>query len=447
MFHVKTLFVMTAVVLFSGCSQKVFKKAELMEIKSENKTNLLDTFANAYQTSIAIEKQEQHNKEFYQKYFRPWKIKKLPYSKKNASWGINSYGKSKSLYGENRRVLSSEYLAKLVDNSNFSNYNSMTRRAITLQNTSLRVLPTDKPLFWSFDKAGEGYPFDNNQNSLLFINHPLLISHLSKDKAWAFVESPFASGWVKMKDIAYVDDAFIESFQNRKFITILKDNTPIYTQNKHFLEYVKVGTSFPMVSESVNHYMAYIATKDEQANAILNLIKIDKTISAKKPIKLNSNNVAKLSKEFLGEKYGWGGSFMNRDCSAMTRDFFAPFGIWLPRNSKAQAHHAKYIDLSKMSKDDKEEYIIKHAKPFETMIYMRGHIMLYIGHVKNRVYALHNMWGIKTKDNSHDKVYGRKIVGQTIVSSLYLGEGLDGVEESALHINKVLGITLVARDK
>ncbi len=43
--------------------------------------------------------------------------------------------------------------------------------------------------------------------------------------------------------------------------------------------------------------------------------------------------VAKIAKEFYNEPYGWGGKMMTRDCSAMTRDFFTPFGIFLMRNS------------------------------------------------------------------------------------------------------------------
>lgn len=103
---------------------------------------------------------------------------------------------------------------------------------------------------------------------------------------------------------------------------------------------------------------------------------------------------------------------------------------------RLEAHCSKYIDLSKMDKAQKERYIVENAKPFETTIYMRGHIMLYIGHIDNRVYAMHNIWGIRTKDDS-GKIGGRKIVGQTVVSSLHLGEGLDGVDESALFINNI----------
>jgi hypothetical protein len=447
MYHKKTLFTLIVVGLLSGCSTtKVFNKNELMNMKNVSKNHLLDKLAKKYQTSITIDKQKQLNTEFYEKYFRPWRIDKLPYSKKDASWGVRVYGKSRSLYGVNKRVLSRDFLAKFVDNSNFDRYNTLKRKAITLKNTSLRVLPTDKPLFKNFDKAGEGYPFDYNQNSLLFVNHPLIVSHLSKDKAWAFVESPFTSGWVKSNDIAYVDNTFIQKFKNAEFATMVKDNMPIYDKKGNFLFYAKVATSFPIENETSNYYLVYTAKRDANSNAVLRTVKLEKSISAKKPIKLSQENITKISKEFLGEKYGWGGSFMNRDCSAMTRDFFAPFGIWIPRNSKSQAHYSKYIDLSKMDKEKKEKYIIKHAKPFETTIYMRGHIMLYIGHIDNRVYAMHNMWGIRTKDDS-GKITGRKIVGQTVVTSLHLGEGLDGVEESALFINKILGISLVTEKK
>ena len=37
--------------------------------------------------------------------------------------------------------------------------------------------------------------FDYNQNSLLKINTPLIVSHLSRDRAWAYIESHFVGGW------------------------------------------------------------------------------------------------------------------------------------------------------------------------------------------------------------------------------------------------------------
>ena len=45
------------------------------------------------------------------------------------------------------------------------------------------------------------------------------------------------------------------------------------------------------------------------------------------------------------QPYGYGGLYDNRDCSAMTRDLFAPFGLYLPRNSSEQARGGKVVPL------------------------------------------------------------------------------------------------------
>lgn len=436
----KIILMSLGIILFIGCTPKSFKTNEIMDFSKHK--YLIEDFSNTYKSSFSLLKQDELNKKFYQQYFRPWKLKKLSYTKKDASWGIRAYGHSKSLYGENRRKLSKESLLQLIENANFSTYNSLRKKAITTTNTSLRVLPTSKPLFKAFSKAGEGYPFDNNQNSLLFMNHPLIISHYSKDKAWVFVESAFASGWVKSNDIAYVDETFIEKFKQEKYVTVVKDNQPIYNKFGHFLYYAKVGTSFPLVQELVDSYSVYVVKKDKFGHGLLENIEIDKKYSIKKPMKLNQENITKVANEFLDEKYGWGGSFLNRDCSAMTKDLFSTFGIWLPRNSYTQSHYSKYIDLSKMEAKDKEQYIIKHGKAFETIIYLKGHVMLYIGHKKDKVYVMHNIWGIRTK-NKTGKNQGRKIIGKTIISTLYLGQGLENVYEEALLINKVKGISFV----
>ena len=45
--------------------------------------------------------------------------------------------------------------------------------------------------------AGEGFPFDYMQNSIIAANKPIFISHYSKDREWAYIFSSFTSGWIK----------------------------------------------------------------------------------------------------------------------------------------------------------------------------------------------------------------------------------------------------------
>lgn len=66
----------------------------------------------------------------------------------------------------------------------------------------------------------------------------------------------------------------------------------------------------------------------------------------------------------MGQHYGWGGMFGLRDCSAMTRDLLAPFGIWLPRNSVAQARTGSVLPLEGMSTAEKKPPYCVTASPF-----------------------------------------------------------------------------------
>ena len=84
----------------------------------------------------------------------------------------------------------------------------------------------------------------------------------------------------------------------------------------------------------------------------------------------------------MGQPYGWGGYLFNRDCSLAMRDLFVPFGVWLPRNSSAQAKAWQYISFVKASPAGKEGIIKDEGVPFATLLWLRGHITLYIGTYK-----------------------------------------------------------------
>ena len=59
-----------------------------------------------------------------------------------------------------------------------------------------------------------------------------------------------------------------------------------------------------------------------------------------------------------------GGLLNNRDCSSFTQDYFATFGKYLHRNSKAQISNGNYLDMSNLSNDEKKEFMKKNGVPF-----------------------------------------------------------------------------------
>ncbi|XPV70238.1 MAG: SH3 domain-containing protein [Halarcobacter sp.] len=417
------IYLILFILLFTGCSYKNIKIADLdkypqnPELYTKNITQTLDD-------------QSQLTKEYLDKYFWPWSLKKANITKKDAQWG-NIY-KNKKVYLENNNLASKEWFEKVIDNSNFEVFNTASQKAIMVKNANVRVFPTISKLFYNPSVAGEGFPFDYNQNSSIKINTPIFISHYSKDKAWAYIQSHFVSGWVRVDNLALVSDEFINSFKTQEYGVAIKDNFPIFDSS--FIEYIKIGTLFP------NKNGKYLVAK-KNIDAYATFSQINNDAISKFPLKFSKENISKLSSEFLGELYGWGGLLSHRDCSSFTQDFFSPFAVYLNRNSKAQSKGYKYLDISKLSSNEKKEFIIKNGVPFLTLIYLPGHIMIYIGAKDNEPLAMHNMWGVRTW--KYPFVQGRNVVGKTVITTLEPGAELDMANPFASIIKKVKGIVIL----
>ncbi len=382
---------------------------------------------------ITYQKQTRLKNEFLWQFFRPWNIESSTYTLKEVTWG-NLYSHMK-VYSENLRPISKKWFIKVINNSNFSNFDTFRKKAITTSDSYLKVFPTIAKIFKNPKKDGEGFPFDYNQNSAIKINTPIFITHLSKDKLWAFVQSSVALGWMPVKDLAYVDSDFIKAFENGDYYICLKDNTKIY-KNGYLQGSISMGTIFP----KAKYHRGFVAAgKNYRNQAHLKIIDFSKNFE-KLGIKFDYNNIKKVSDELIGRKYGWGGILGNRDCSSTMKDFFAPFGIFLPRNSASQKNIGKVYDVSHFTNNQKMKFIIKYGVAFKTLVYLKGHIMLYIGSKNSEPLVLHDMWGVKViKDG---KVF-RKIIGKTIVSTLHPGSELDNYYNKGSILSKVLSINIV----
>ena len=384
--------------------------------------------------SLSAKQKTKLTKEFFKIHFRPWNVKKMSISKENASWG-NIYSKT-TMYRENYRKVPKQWFKNMISLANMDKFNSVKKRAITVRNSDLKVFPTTKPIFRRYNQAGEGFPFDYNQNSSINLNSPLFISHYSKDLGWAYVESSFASGWIKVQDIALVNKEVIKVFkaENNYFVAI-RDNFPLYKSNI-FKDYVKLGTVFPIRK---GKFMTII--RDNNGKGYISRVDTNKNI-VKFPIEFNSKNLNMLIDELIDQPYGWGGLFGNRDCSLLTKDLLTPFGFPLQRNSYGQTRNGKYISLNGKSDKEKKKIIKKKGIPFLSLIYIKGHIALYIGMYKDEPLVFHSTWGIKTLKNG---IEGRHIVGKSVISSLELGKDLKYYNKKKSMLGKVKGLILLTK--
>jgi cell wall-associated NlpC family hydrolase len=360
-------------------------------------------------TPISLKKQQRYNRDYNRKYFYPWGLHNIKSTKMGFGWEIRMAIR-RPLYNIKGIRISAKEIKKWIDNSNIQNIDSIDLKAITVKHTNLRAFPTYSSFY--LEKKGKYiFDFNYNQNSAIYPNTPIFISHLSQDKRWAYVIAPYSFGWLNISAIAVASKNFIKEFKSGKYAVAIKDNCQILEDNNSYT-LVKLGTMFPIRN---NHYLLAISGKDGYAKIKPLRVKNNNLI-AKKPFRFNAQNVAKIAKEFVGEPYGWGGGFYCRDCSATTRDFFGVFGIFLSRNSASQAREGKRVRIPRGSYSKRKKFILKHAKSFRSLMYVPGHIVLYLGKYKNEPVIMHTYWGVRKKD------FSKIITARTIITTLEAGK-------------------------
>ncbi len=381
-----------------------------------------------YLIPISRKKQLAYDREYNKKYFAPWQQTTLKTPQKEIIWAVNFLQK-KRLYTIRKHLITPSLYTKWIKNANFKALNSLKAKAISIRATNLRALPTDIGVYKKSKKNTEGFPFDYLQHSELHINVPLFVSHLSLDKKWAFVEAAHVAGWVKLRDIAFVNKKFIRAFKSGIYRVSIVDDLWLLDDKNKKVSLIKLGTIFPM-DRSKKWLLS--AKRAKSGYALLVRIKPpSKSLVAPKPVPFNRFFVAKVAKELYGEPYGWGGVMQTRDCSAFTRDFFAPFGVFLKRNSSKQAKeaNAKTINIRGLKPQDKKRAIFQYAKPFRSMLYVPGHITLYLGKYKNEPIIMHSYWGVRLKD------WSKYPLCRTVITTTKPGDELPNIRKESELIN------------
>ncbi len=72
------------------------------------------------------------------------------------------------------------------------------------------------------------------------------------------------------------------------------------------------------------------------------------------------------------------------------------------------------IDLSASTPAQRLDYLAQHGEPLRTLIYIGGHVMLYIGNTTRNGVAVpvvyQDVWGLRPADNSRRAVIGGSVI-------------------------------------
>ncbi len=377
--------------------------------------------------------------QYRKKYFAIWNKKDINSSHADVMWAYRVFT-PKNSYGENLQHIKQDFFDKMLENSHFQNYGTLNRPALTLRAVNLRTFPSKKPLFLDPKRAGEGFPFDYLQNSSIGPNKPVVVSHYSKDKAWVYILSSFASGWVDSRDIVFIPEKEKNIWQEAQQVVYTKDNVPLFDEKGNFLFYSRIGTMAPLIDVNQSSNRVLTVNKNSNSQIYFHASKLSSEVSHKGLLQFNTKNINEIIEALQKMNYGWGGMYGQRDCSSTMRDFFAPFGIWLPRNSAEQSKVGKVISLKGLSNKQKIQRIKQEAIPFQTLLYKRGHIVLYVGIKNEKVVIFQNVWGVKTLQNHKA---GRHIIGRTIFSTLEVGKNLYYYDPSASLLTHLESMNIV----
>ena len=395
---------------------------------------------------VTTDEQKKMDVNYDTQYFAPWHREKAYFQIDIVERGFKKYKRYLG-YGENGKRHKKSWMKRLMANAQLENYPNSGYAGITVDIADMRVLPTKRPRFYAPAYSHRGYPFDTFQESLISANTPVFITHVSKDKAWLLAETPYVVGWIAARKVAPVDKDFIKTWESGNYAVIVKDKIPLCDEEGRFLFKAPLGSVFPKIGEDPKGIKVLVATADKDGRAFIKSAIVSTEAATAKPLRLTSLNIARMANQLINEPYGWGGMYQNRDCSAMIKDLFAPFGLWLPRNSTDQAKEGgTFIDLQQLSPQEKEQAIIKGGIPYLTLIWRKGHIMLYIGSPQGKALIFHNFWGVRTRDLLGRE--GRRIVGHAAITTLNPGiEFRNDDSPESNYVASIMGMTMLVSPK
>ncbi|GFO69623.1 hydrolase Nlp/P60 [Geomonas limicola] len=376
--------------------------------------------------------------EFRQHYFAPWRAGASGEEPAEIRGFMRQQGRV-TWYGPNQRKVPKRELREILDNCALENFPSQSVPAVAVAPAHLRGLPSYQPLYKSPDDA----PFDMISYPQVKLNEPLLVRHASADGVWLFVETAYSSGWLERRDVAVMDPEQVIAWMQGRFLVLIEDYAPVPDGKGVGVFRCKVGTLLPLLGEEAGTWQVAVASASEGGRAEIRRVSLPKSAAAPFPVPFQPEEIALVGNQMLGEPYGWGEIYDLRDCSALLRDFFIPFGIWLPRTSSDQiASIPGRVDLTGLPPAGKAE-LIKKSPPFLTLLFKPGHIMLYVGlDAAGRPLVFHDAWSIRLAGNSAPGNGGQvtgeppgqrtQIIGLSAITTLEPGKELGLVPGASL---------------
>lgn len=234
--------------------------------------------------------------------------------------------------------------------------------------TQLWCVPSTEGLYTTpIDRA-----FDRNRCASLHPGEYVRALRRTPDGEWTYVNAGHSVGWI------HAASQLLEPAVSDEAARARLDMRRIYLTADY--EDLRLGSVLPLVRP-------FMRRDDVPVTVLVPGLTgpTERTLPPDAPVsdhpwELTRRRIFEQAFSQLNQPYGWGGRDGYRDCSSYLLDLFALFDVRLARNSAVQAElGTRSVDLSQLDESAKRAAIRSAAQTGVVLLYMPGHIMLYLG--------------------------------------------------------------------
>ncbi|MFZ2957381.1 MAG: SH3 domain-containing protein [Candidatus Ozemobacteraceae bacterium] len=315
--------------------------------------------------------------------------------------------------------------------------NVVVRFGITVKRAEMRSFPTFDRVFV---EPGD-YEFDRFAETALYPVEPVAVLHESADGKWFFVQAYNYLAWLPASDVAFVDKLTLFRYLDAKDFLVVTGKW-VFTGFNPFQPEISelqldMGVKVPLASRAeipmeikgqhpAGNFVVKLPARGPEGNVEWRLGLISRADDVHVGyLPFTRRNIITQAFKFLGQRYGWGGMFNTRDCSAFIMDTFRSMGVMLPRNAGEQGKLAvgvKHEMTPEMGVEAREKLF--ERIPPATPVYMEGHAMLFLYKYNNDYFILHDFAGFRVPaENGTLKNIRMRSVLVTPLLSTYLESG------------------------
>jgi cell wall-associated NlpC family hydrolase len=321
---------------------------------------------------------------------------------------------------------------------------------LVVRRDSMRSYPTRERILKSPDDAD----LDRLQETGVFPGQALAILHSSADGEWLFALNYHYGAWLPREAVAIGRREQVLGWRQqepRLVVTGATVKTNFNPEDPRSASLrLEMGSSFPLLSAAEvghnvngqNPYASHIVSLPlRRADGSLEfgpaLVARSQDV-ATDYLPLTGANLVKQAFKFLGERYGWGHDYQGRDCTGFVGEVYKSMGVLMPRNSGQQGRSA-FAPTQQFAPGDTEAVVAALAElEVGDLIYIPGHVMMYIGHVGDEPYVIHDVTGLSYLDAAGD-LYRGTLSGVAVTPLTPLRLGAD-----TRYIDRIYAIKRIA---